>query len=102
MRLDLIAGVATLCCVFIATSSALSQDYVRPMTPAQKRDYHACLYAAYIDDYCRYNYQGSFSEQSFRECVIANRAGTSAFRYRTYWGFGAEDYCRAVVETRAR
>jgi hypothetical protein len=98
------ASLASLtgCCLLFASLPSLAQYGPDPMTPAQKRAYHACLYSAYVDDYCRYHYQGLFqSEQQFRECTVTNKGGRYPLGYAT-WGWGIEDYCRAAVQTEHR
>jgi hypothetical protein len=97
MKTGLISGVLTACCIFFSSLPGLAQDRRPPMTPAQKRAYHTCLYSAYINDYCRYNYQGAQSDQQYRECTVANEGGKYPIGYHT-WGWGIEDYCRAAVQ----
>jgi hypothetical protein len=70
------------------------------LTPAQKRAYHTCLYASYIENYCRWNAWGS-SLGAFRECIIANRAGRVRPGY-PFWGWGVENICRELIQTGSR
>ena len=91
-----VVAVLTACQVLMIASPVHAGYRDGPLTPAQKREYHSCLYAAYIDNYCEFNAWGS-SEWAFRECVIANGAG----KIRgggPYWGLGINDVCRRLVE----
>jgi hypothetical protein len=99
MRIRLVVGAAVAGQILMSSSPVLAQD--RLLTPSEKREFHACLYAAYIDDYCRFHAQG-FSEQAFRECVISNRGGRISVEVRLFWGPGIEGYCRAQVQGGAR
>lgn len=80
-----------LCC----PSSAVAQEYWRVLSPREKRTYYACLYASFINDYCRFHAWRS-SEGAFRECVIANGAGRIHIGF-PYWGPGITDACRALA-----
>lgn len=97
MRASLISMTA--CYLLFGSFSSFAQTALHPLTPAQKRAYHDCIYTAYVDDYCRHNYQGWWSafEQQLEECTVANKGGKYPIGYRT-WGPGIEDYCRAAVQ----
>jgi hypothetical protein len=77
-------------------SSAFAGNDFHPFTPAEKRAYHACLYASYINNYCLFHAWGG-SEEAFRECVIAQGAGGIPPGVPP-WGFGINDRCRALVQ----
>ncbi|SRR5579883_279731 len=98
------AGLASLvaCCLLLGSLPSSAENVSRPLTPAQKRAYHACLYTAYIDDYCRNNYSAWWSafEQQLAECTIANKGGK--YPIARSWGPGIEDYCRAAVQANSR
>jgi hypothetical protein len=85
--------------ILIGSLPAHAQDEFRPLTPAEKHAFHACLYTAYIDDYCRNNSQPFLSPQAFGECVIAHGTGRFPVSDRPYWTFGIQDYCRALAQT---
>lgn len=81
--------------VLCSHSPVLAQSNWGVLGPREKRAYHACLYASFINNYCRYDAWGS-SEAAFRECVFANRAGN--IRAFPYWGWDVYRDCRAVVQ----
>jgi hypothetical protein len=81
-----------LCC----PSSVLAQDDWAVLNPREKRAYHACLYASFINEYCRSHAWGS-PEGAFRECVIANGAGGVRVGF-PYWGLATNDACRARAQ----
>jgi hypothetical protein len=63
------------------------------LSPSETNAYHACLFEAWIQDYCRAN-SGRWSprfDQVFRACVVANGGGR--FPLVGYW-FNFDDYCR--------
>jgi hypothetical protein len=81
--------------------SLASAEYgVGLLTPGQKRVYHTCLYASFIENYCRWNAWGS-SFGAFRECMIANWAGRVPPGY-PLWGPGVENLCRKLIQTGGR
>ena len=93
MHVRVVAAVLTACQILI-TSPLLAQDLP---SRAEKRAYHACLYASFIDNYCRFHAWG-FGEQAFRECVIAN--GACECSYGASWGSIVEDVCRPLSQAR--
>ncbi len=95
MNVRFVAVVLTACGVLLGSSPLLARDSGL-LTPAEKRAYHACLYASFIDNYCRFNAWGS-SDSAFRECLIANGAGTIPIHH-PYWGPGIENVCRDLVQ----
>ena len=72
-----IAAFLAVCLFLIGSSPLFAQDGSRLLTGAERRAYHACLYAAFITDYCQYNAWGS-SIAAYRECVRAH--GVTRFR----------------------
>jgi hypothetical protein len=71
MNIRFMAAVLTGCQILIGTSPLRAQDQFGISTRAEKRAYHACLYADRINNYCRFHAWG-FTELSFRDCIIAN------------------------------
>ena len=59
------------------------------LTPAQRHAYHACLFEAWIENYC---YRTSFGYYS--QCVIANGGG----RYPLDGRWFSQDYCWATAQ----
>jgi hypothetical protein len=96
MSFRFLAAVLAIYQIVIAPSPLLAGERSPLLTPSEKRAYHDCLYASFIDDYCRFHAWGT-SEAAFRECVIANAAGRIPFGF-SYWSFGTYDACRAVVQ----
>jgi hypothetical protein len=94
-----VISVVTICGILISSSALLADDNSRLLSRSEKKAYHACLYGSFIDDYCRFHAWGS-SEAAFYECVIANGAARSPLRY-PYWGWGANDACRAFAQSHA-
>jgi hypothetical protein len=81
----------------LMSSQVLAQDGL--LSRPEKKVYHACLYAHYIDNYCRTHAWG-FNHYSFRECVIANGACECVIANGGYWGPYVDDACRAVYSAR--
>lgn len=94
-------AVLTACLVLVSSSPLLAQDDPGLLNRSEKKVYHACLYAHYIDYYCRTHAWG-FNRLSFRECVIANGACTCVFANGGYWGPDVDEACRAAVRIRGR
>lgn len=92
MTARIISAIALVTQLTLIPSTVMAGEGWDVLSPAQKRVYHACLYASFIQDYCRFHVWGS----SEAECVIANRAGR--IPPAPYWGFGVYHACRALVE----
>jgi hypothetical protein len=63
------------------------------LSPVESRAYHACLFAAYIDDYCREN-SGRLDAhwgRVYSACVAANGGGRFPLDGRTW--YNTDDYC---------
>ena len=71
MSTRIMVAVLVACQVFLSASPVFAQGASGLLSWSEKRAYHACLYAVWIDDYCRTHAWG-FSDRAFRECVIAN------------------------------
>jgi hypothetical protein len=100
MNVRLMAAILALCQILISSSSVLAQQYfVPPLAKPEKRVYHACLYAHWIDSYCRFHAWG-FTDGSFQDCVIANGACDCVFANGGYWGPAVDDACRASLPGR--
>jgi hypothetical protein len=79
-----IAVVALTAGFYVTTcESAFSGERTALLTPQQRRVYHACLYSAWVQDYCRWN------SLAFGACVIGNGGGQFAFAGRR----STDDYC---------
>jgi hypothetical protein len=94
MNFRLIA--ATLAAGVALNSAGWAQD---GLYRAEKKAYHACLYARYIGDYCRFHAWG-YNRQSFADCVIANGACGCSLANGGYWGPYIDEACRALAPGR--
>src|ERR1700731_2460933 len=83
------------------SSSLSAQEQFRPLTPTEQRAFEACIFAAWVEDYCESTYWG-FSPISdrVRACVRANGGGR--FPLEVHHLYSDEDYCRIAVERRYR
>ncbi len=82
----------------ISSSSAFAQErYGVILTPRESRAYHACLFAAWIEDYCSGNSwrPTSSADRVFPSCVIANGGGRFPLNGRTR--DNTDDYCWSVA-----
>jgi hypothetical protein len=82
----------------MSTIPLLAGDGSRPFSPSEKRAYHACLYASFIENYCRFHAWGA-TEAAFRECIISQGAGRLPLDVPR-WGLGINDVCRALSQAR--
>jgi hypothetical protein len=62
------------------------------LTPAQRRAYHACLYAAWVQDYCKEN------SRAVGACIIANGGGGFPIEGRLF----TDRYCWYAAQDVAR
>lgn len=96
MNFRFMAAVLATCQILIGSSPLLAQeDSGSPLTRAEKRVYHACLYAHWIDSYCRFHAWG-FTNGTFRECVVANGGCECVIANRGYWGPDVDEACRPI------
>jgi len=70
-------------------NSAVAQDRFALLTRAQTRAYHACLFEAWIQDYCHWH------SSAYGQCVIANGGG----KYPLEGRFFTEDYCWSTAQS---
>lgn len=94
MKLSIAATILLL--AFTGFSAAFAQDrassplYELLLTPHQARAYHACLFEAWIQDYCRWNSPGYARVQ----CLAANGAGQ--FPLDGHWV--SNEYCWSAAQ----
>jgi hypothetical protein len=69
--------------VLMSCLPASAQDGWGLLTPVQARAYHACLYAAWVEDYCHEN------SRAIGACIIANGGGKFPLDDRRF----TDDYC---------
>ena len=75
-------------------SPAFSQGARVLLTPEQTRAYHACLTAAWLQEYCGTHAWGIFGtyDRTNAECIAANRADIYALSSRRVFE-NTEGYC---------
>jgi hypothetical protein len=84
----------------IAASSVLAEVPFHAFTTTGTRAFNACLYAAWVDDYCRniaFWSSQSYGE-SFLACVDANKGGKFPLAGRSW--YNTEEYCRIRAQGR--
>jgi hypothetical protein len=95
MSFRFMVAAFTLGATLIGSAPVFAHEY-GSLTRSGKKAYHACLYGAFIDNYCRFHAWGA-PEWAFRDCMIANGAGRIPVGYPG-WGLGVEDTCHALVQ----
>jgi len=75
-------------------SPAFSQQPRVLLTPEQTRTYHACLTAAWVQEYCRTHAWGIFGsyDRTEAECVAADRGDIFSLNSRRLYE-NTEGYC---------
>ena len=75
MRTVILAALLFIGALLVNGAPARSQEARVLMTPAQTRAYHACMTAAWVQDYCKTHAWGIFStyDRTRVECIAANR-----------------------------
>jgi hypothetical protein len=77
------------------SSAAFSQERagLGLLSPSESRAYHACLFAAWVEDYCRENSWRLDARYSrvYNTCVIANGGGRFPLYGRTW--YNTDDFC---------
>jgi hypothetical protein len=92
-------AILAVCQILMFSSPLLAENDLGLLNRSEKRVYHACLYAHWIDTYCRFHAWG-YTRSSFRDCVIANGACGCVFANGGYWGPDVDDACHAVSSGR--
>ncbi len=78
----------------IHSSGSLAQDgYGALLTPSEARAYRACLFEAWIEDWCHGNSGRPTAtyERVYPACVAANGGGRFPLEGRNW--FNTDDYC---------
>lgn len=96
-----VMSTVLIACGILISASSLAEAGLILLSPAEKGVYHACLYAHWIDSYCRFHAWG-FTEASFRDCVIANGGCECVIANGGYWGPGVDETCAAITHGRVR
>ena len=89
-------GAAALVSGYLLASGApaFSQDPSVLLTPQQTRAYHACMTAAWVQEYCQSHAWGIFGsyDRTEAECVVANRGDVFPMDGRRLYE-NTEGYC---------
>jgi hypothetical protein len=80
--------------LLITCSPALAGEGWGLLTPEQRRAYHACLYAAWVQDYCEENTPRS----AVSTCIIANGGGQFPLEGRRF----THNYCWYAAQNLSR
>jgi hypothetical protein len=94
MRVILVAAALVVGQLLAGGSPASSQEARVLLTPEQTRAYHACLTAAWVQDYCHSHAWGIFGtyDRTEAECVAADRGDGYALNGRRFLE-NTEGYC---------
>jgi hypothetical protein len=89
----LVTGAAAFAADQLAVSTpARVGEQWRLLTPTQRRAYHACLYAAWIYDYCKEN------SPAVGACIVAFGGGRFPLDGQHYY---SDEYCWAAAQNLA-
>jgi hypothetical protein len=99
MRIRLIICSAAACLLFLLSCGQVFAQAAL-MSRAEKQVFHACLYADWIDRYCRFEAWGA--RATFTDCIIANNGCRCANLNGGYWGPEIDSVCAAVSRYHAR
>jgi hypothetical protein len=100
MRTQTIWAALVLGFALINGSASFAQDGYRVLlTPLERHAYRACLFEAWIEDWCHGNsaWPTSTYDRVYAGCVAANRGGRFPLRGRNV--FNTDDYCWAAAHT---
>ena len=94
MKALVIAGALGVGLCLISGSHTIAGDRSGVLlTPSETRAYRACLFEAWIQDYCHGNSarRTATYDRVYPACVIANGGGRFPLEGRTW--FNTDDYC---------
>lgn len=83
MKSSVIAAVLVGSYLLVDSASAWAQDQWGLLSPKQRQAYHACLYEAWVEDYCHAN------SLDVGACIVANGGGRFPLEGRRF----TDDYC---------
>ena len=94
MRVILVATALVVGQLLTGGSPAFSQQPRVLLTPEQTRAYHACMTAAWVQEYCHTHAWGIFGsfDRTEDECVVANRGDIFPMSGRRLYE-NTEGYC---------
>ena len=87
-------GMFAACSMLVVGSSAVAQQRQILLSPAQARIYHACLTAAWVQEYCQSHAWGIFAtyDRTKAECIAADRGDIYSMNGRRFFE-NTEGYC---------
>ena|SRR6516165_2808663 len=103
MKVSALAATLVMAHFLIGVSPAFAQHRSGLiLTPAERRTYQACLFEAWIEDYCRGNSlrPTSSRDRVYATCVVANGGGRFPL-VGLDWS-NTDDYCWYVARGRLR
>ena len=82
-------------------SPTFAQDGWHSLAPARMRAYHACLFEAWIEDYCRRSSASlpADPDRVYTTCLLANGGGRFLLAPPYYDG-RTDDYCWSLAQSR--
>jgi hypothetical protein len=80
-------------CLLVSSAASLAQQPLGPLTPRERRAYHACLTSTWIANFCGGHAWGIGASYDFTysACVFADRGHSNALAGAP--GFNSEEYC---------
>jgi hypothetical protein len=99
MNVGRMAAIVMVCQILISASPVRAQVGTILLNGPEKRASHACLYAHWLDAYCRFR-GWTYTHVSFGDCVVANGGCECVLANNGYWGPDVDDACRALYTAR--
>jgi hypothetical protein len=99
MNVGRMAAIAIACQILISASPLSAQVDSNLLSGSEKRAFHACLYAHWIDGYCRFR-TWTYTHVSFGDCVVANGGCECVLANNGYWGPDVDGACHALYTAR--
>ena len=89
-----VAAILALVVIFVGCCESFAEVHLGVLlTPRGARTYHACLFEAWVEDYCHSNaarWTASY-DRVYSACVLTNGGGRFPLPGRTW--FNTDDYC---------
>jgi hypothetical protein len=103
MKVVVIAARLVVVYFLIGSSPAFAQQRSALLTPAETKAYHACLFAAWVEDYCSANSWRltASGDRVHSACVVANGGGRFPLHDSRHW-YNTDDYCWSAARGRLR
>jgi len=98
MHVRFIAATIAAAAIILTAPPLRAQDHYGPGS-AQKRAFHACVYAKYISEFCKVDDWPS-AAYSYSDCMVANGACKCIFAGGGDLGPETNEACRATYRSR--